>query len=210
MDLVDNIEGYNSYYIGKKGDVKLEIVDWRAPIARKYYQKSRAAFSINEYDFKTVLRRAIRAKEGAVLEFRDEFLAVRDYLTAEEIAGRDKEIIYDSYLQEIINERKEEASVRDIIETIQEKQYEIITQPDDANFVLQGCAGSGKTMVLLHRLSYLMYNNDDIKARDVLIITPSNSFNAFIDELATILQLERVRTMTVFDYFLQIFEDFYE
>ena len=41
MDLIDNIEGYNSYYIGKKGDVKLEIVDWRAPIARKYYQKSR-------------------------------------------------------------------------------------------------------------------------------------------------------------------------
>lgn len=207
MDLVDNIEGYNSYYIGKKGDVKLEIVDWRAPIARKYYQKSRASFTINEYDFKTILRRAIRAKEGAVLEFRDEFLALRDYLTAEEIDGRDKEIIYDSYLQEIINERKEEASVKDIIETIQEKQYEIITQPDDANFVLQGCAGSGKTMVLLHRLSYLMYNNDDIKARDVLIITPSNSFNAFIDELATILQLERVRTMTVFDYFLQILKN---
>jgi len=207
MDLIDQIEGYNSYYIGKKGDVKLEIVDWRAPIARKYYQKSRAGFSINEYDYKTVLRRAIRAKEGKVLDFRDEFLAVRDYLTAEEIAGRDKEIIYDSYLQEIIEERKEEPSVKDIIETIQEKQYEIITQPDEASFVLQGCAGSGKTMVMLHRLSYLMYNNDDIKSRDVLVITPSNSFNAFIDELATILQLERVKTITVYEYFLQILKN---
>ena len=207
MDLVDQIEGYNSYYIGKKGDVKLEIVDWRAPIARKYYQKSRAGFSINEYDYKTILRRAIRAKEGKVLDFRDEFLAVRDYLTAEEIGGKDKEIIYDSYLQEIIEERKEEPSVKDIIETIQEKQYEIITQPDEKNFVLQGCAGSGKTMVMLHRLSYLMYNNDDIKSRDVLVITPSNSFNAFIDELATILQLERVKTITVYDYFLQILKN---
>lgn len=204
MDLVDQIEGYNSYYIGKKGDVKLEIVDWRAPIARKYYQKSRAGFSINEYDYKTILRRAIRAKEGKFLDFRDEFLAVRDYLTAEEIGGKDKEIVYDAYLQEIIEERKEEASVRDIIETIQEKQYEIITQPDEKNFVLQGCAGSGKTMVMLHRLSYLMYNNDDIKSRDVLVITPSNSFNEFIDELATILQLERVKTVTLYDYFLQI------
>jgi DNA helicase IV len=207
MDLVDQIDGYNSYYIGKKGDVKLEIVDWRAPIARKYYQKSRAGFSINEYDYKTILRRAIRAKEGKIVDFRDEFLAVRDYLTSEEIGGKDKEIIYDAYLQEIIDERKEEPSVKDIIETIQEKQYEIITQPDEKNFVLQGCAGSGKTMVMLHRLSYLMYNNDDIKSRDVLVITPSNSFNAFIDELATILQLERVKTLTAYDYFLQILKN---
>ncbi|MBQ4269645.1 MAG: hypothetical protein IJB97_08365, partial [Clostridia bacterium] len=29
MDLIDQIEGYNSYYIGKKGDERLEIVDWR-------------------------------------------------------------------------------------------------------------------------------------------------------------------------------------
>ena len=207
MDLVDQIEGYNSYYIGKKGDVKLEIVDWRAPIARKYYQKSRASFSINEYDYKTILRRAIRSKEGKVLEFCDEFLAVRDYLTPEEIGGNDKDIIYDSYLRDIIEERKEEVGIRDIIQTIQEKQYEIITRPDEENFVLQGCAGSGKTWVMLHSLSYMMYNNDDIKARDVLVITPSNSFNAFIDELAAILQLERVKTITVYDYFLTILKN---
>ena len=35
MDLIDDAEGYNSYYIGKKGDERLEIVDWRAPISRR-------------------------------------------------------------------------------------------------------------------------------------------------------------------------------
>ena len=68
MDLIDNQEGYNSYYIGKKGDVKLEIVDWRAPISRRYYQKSCSSFKINEYEYKTILRRALRAKNGKVLE----------------------------------------------------------------------------------------------------------------------------------------------
>ncbi|MDE5667894.1 MAG: hypothetical protein K2I29_06605, partial [Clostridia bacterium] len=29
MDLTDDKEGYNSYYIGKHGDEKLEILDWR-------------------------------------------------------------------------------------------------------------------------------------------------------------------------------------
>ena len=86
MDLIDNKEGYNSYYIGKKGDVRLEIVDWRAPLARRYYQKSCSTFSINEYEYKTILRRAIRAKCGTLIDFKNEYLSLKDYLTAEEIA----------------------------------------------------------------------------------------------------------------------------
>lgn len=207
MDLVDSVEGYNSYYIGKKGDVRLEIVDWRAPLARKYYQKSRISFSINEYDYKTVLRRALRTKEGKVLDFKNEFLSVKDYLTDEEIGGRDEEILFDPYLREIIKNRKEEPAIKDIIETIQEKQYEIITCPERKSFILQGCAGSGKTMIMLHRLSYLMYNNEDIKSRDVLVLTPSDSFNAFIDELAAVLELERVKTITIYEYFLQVLKN---
>ncbi|MBQ7831140.1 MAG: UvrD-helicase domain-containing protein [Clostridia bacterium] len=207
MDLVDNKEGYNSYYIGKKGDIRLEILDWRTPVARRYYQKSCSSFKFNEYEYKTVLRRAIRTKSGKVLDFKNEYLSLKDYLTAEEIADRDEENVLDPYLREIIKSRKEEASVRDIIETIQEKQYEIITRPEKGDFILQGCAGSGKTMVLLHRLSYLMYNNENIKPRDVLIITPSNSFNSFIDELAEILELERVKTTTAYEYFLQVLKN---
>ncbi len=207
MDLVDNVEGYNSYYIGKKGDVKLEIVDWRAPIARRYYQKSCSSFKINEYEYKTILRRAIRTKNGKVVDFKNEYLSLKDYLSSEEIADRDEENVLDPYLREIIRSRKEETAIRDIIQTIQEKQYDIITRPEKDNFILQGCAGSGKTMVMLHRLSYLMYNNENIKPRDVLVITPSNSFNAFIDELAEILELERVKTITAYEYFLQVLKN---
>ena len=207
MDLIDNKEGYNSYYIGKKGDIRLEILDWRTPVARRYYQKSCSNFTFNEYEYKTILRRAIRTKSGKVLDFKNEYLSLKDYLSAEEIADRDEENVLDPYLREIIKARKEESSVKDIIETIQEKQYEIITRPEKGNFVLQGCAGSGKTMVMLHRLSYLMYNNENIKPRDVLIITPSHSFNAFIDELAAILDLDRVKTSTAYEYFLQVLKN---
>ncbi|MBQ5930496.1 MAG: UvrD-helicase domain-containing protein [Clostridia bacterium] len=207
MDLIDNKEGYNSYYIGKKGDVKLEILDWRTPVARRYYQKSCSFFTFGEYEYKTILRRAIRTKSGKVLDFKNEYLSLKDYLSPEEIADRDEENILDPFLREIIKNRKEESSVKDIIETIQEKQYEMITRPEKGNFVLQGCAGSGKTMVMLHRLSYLMYNNEEISPRDVLVITPSNSFNDFIDELAQILDLERVKTVTVYQYFLQVLKN---
>lgn len=204
MDLVDGKEGYNSYYIGKRGDEGLEIVDWRAPLARKYYHKSRTSFSINEYDYKLILRRALRTKSGKVLDMKNEYLNLSDYLTKEEIGGRDEELIFDPFLREIIESRKEKQEITDIIETIQEKQYEIITLPEREQFVVQGVAGSGKTMILLHRLSYIMYNNERIKPADVLVITPSDSFNAFIDELAEVLELERVRTSTLDNYFLNI------
>ena len=68
MDLLDDKEGYNSYYIGKRGDINLEIVDWRAPLARKYYQKSQILFSINQYNYKQILRRALRTENGRLLE----------------------------------------------------------------------------------------------------------------------------------------------
>ena len=204
MDLSDAREGYNSYYIGKRGDVNLEIVDWRAPLARKYYQKSQIAFSINEYDYKLILRRALRTANGKFLDFKNEYLSVRDYLTKEEIAGRDEEIIFDPYLKEILKARKEQSEISDIIETIQELQYEIITKPERESFVLQGCAGSGKTMIMLHRLSFLLYNNENLRPRDVLVLTPSDSFNAFIDELSQVLELEKIRTTTIDEYFLQV------
>ncbi len=204
MDVVDEKEGYNSYYIGKKGDVNLEIVDWRAPLAVRYYQKSRVSFTINEYEYRTVLRRALSVKNGKLLGFKNEYLSVKDMLSPEEIAGRDEEILFDPYLRSIIKSRKDDTQIRDIIQTIQEKQFEIITRPERESFVLQGCAGSGKTMILLHRLSYLMYNNENLRPHDVLVITPSDSFNAFIDELAQVLELQRVKTVTLKNYFFQV------
>ena len=203
MDVVDEKEGYNSYYIGKRGDVNLEIVDWRAPLAVRYYQKSRVNFTINDYEYRTVLRRALNVKNGKVIDFRNEYLSVRDVLTPEEIGGRDEEILFDPYLRDIIRNRKDDVKVRDIIRTIQEKQFDIITRPERESFVLQGCAGSGKTMIMLHRLSYLMYNNESLRPGDVLVITPSDSFNAFIDELSQMLELERVRTTTLNDYYFR-------
>jgi len=204
MDLTDNAEGYNSYYIGKRGDEGLEIVDWRAPLARKYYQKSRTSFSINQYDYKLILRRALRTGKGKVLDMKNEYLSLSDFLTKEEIGGRDESLIFDPFLKDILRTRKEKREICDIIETIQEKQFEIITLPENDEFVLQGVAGSGKTMILLHRLSYIMYNNENVRPSDVLVITPSDSFNAFIDELSAVLELEKVRTSTLNDYFIKL------
>ena len=207
IDVVDAKEGYNAYYIGKKGDINLSVVDWRAPLAVRYYQKSRVNFAINEYEYRTVMRRALYVKNGKFLDFKNEYLSVKGALSEEEIAGRDEEILFDPYLRSIIVSRKDDLGIRDIIRTIQEKQFEIITRPERESFVLQGCAGSGKTMILLHRLSYLMYNNEALAPRDVLVITPSDSFNDFIDELAKTLELGLVKTITLKNFYFRVLEN---
>ena len=207
MDVTDDKEGYNSYYIGKHGDEGLEIVDWRAPLAQKYYQKSRTSFSINDYDYKLILRRALRTGKGKVLDMKNEYLNLSGYLSKEEIAGRDEALVFDPFLKEILRTRKEKQEICDIIETIQEKQFEIITLPEADRFILQGVAGSGKTMILLHRLSYIMYNNESVRPTDVLVITPSDSFNAFIDELSAVLELQKVKTSTLERYFINLLKN---
>ena len=93
MDLEDDKEGYNSYYIGKRGDERLEIVDWRAPLARRYYQKSKTSFKINEYDYKLILRRALRTGSGKVLDMKNEYLCLNGYLSDDEIDGRNENLV---------------------------------------------------------------------------------------------------------------------
>lgn len=192
------------YYIGKKGNRSLGIMDWRAPVAERYYQKSRLTFDVGGCEYRVVLRRSLRVAEGKLKSFRNEYLNLSEFLSEEEIAGRDESIIYDPFLKELLAERKDSSALRDIIETIQEKQYEVICRPEREHVVVQGAAGSGKTMVLLHRLSYLLYNNRDLRPENILILTPSESFNDFIGDLATTLELTKVETATPDAYYLSL------
>jgi len=96
----------------------------------RYYQKSRVSFDINDYHYRAVLRRALSVKNGNLIGFKNEYLSVKDVLSEEEIAGRDEEILFDPYLRSIIKSRKDDSGIRDIIQTIQEQQFAVVTRPD--------------------------------------------------------------------------------
>ncbi len=192
------------YYIGKKGNRNLGIMDWRAPVAERYYQKSRLRFEEGGCNYGVVLRRSIKIQSGKWKGYRNEYLNLSAFLSEEERAGRDESLIYDPFLKELLASRKDSAVLSDIIETIQERQYSVICKPEKEHVIVQGTAGSGKTMVLLHRLSYLMYNNRALRPENVLILTPSESFNRFIGDLASTLELEKVDTSTVSAYYLSL------
>lgn len=89
--------------------------------------------------------------------------------------------ITDSYLRKALLRNKDKTGVQSIIQTIQQKQAEIRVFPADKSFIVQGCAGSGKTMVLLHRLRYLLYNRE-ISSDDYMLLIPSHGFRSFIKD----------------------------
>lgn len=89
----------------------------------------------------------------------------------------------DSYLRKALIRNKGKAQIESILQTIQKEQDNIRTLATNDSFVLQGCAGSGKTMVLLHRLKYLLTNEEKFNDK-YLYLVPSYRFKAFVEDAA--------------------------
>ena len=71
--------------------------------------------------------------------------------------------------------------MQQIVQTIQAAQYDLIQKPLDRVLVVQGGPGTGKTIVALHRVSWLLYNHrEDLTPADVLVLGPSRPFIRYI------------------------------
>ncbi|MGN1198884.1 MAG: hypothetical protein ACI4TA_14960 [Acetatifactor sp.] len=125
----------------------------------------------------------------------------------------DEDIIFrsgitDPFLIKVLNMRKKQHNLVDIIATIQENQNAIVDEKFNQNLVVQGCAGSGKTMVLLHRLSSLKYNHPEYDFSEALILTPNEQFSLHIKGLAEGLQIGFINRISVEQYYVQILREY--
>ena len=109
--------------------------------------------------------------------------------------------ISDIFLRNVLVKNKYSGEIQSIIQTIQEEQNEIRTYDAQKSFVVQGCAGSGKTMVLLHRLKYLIYNGE-INASNFVFLVPSPNFKIFINQTAN--------KFGIFDGNISTYTDYYK
>ena len=57
--------------------------------------------------------------------------------------------------------RNKNAVLGEIIATIQKEQNAVIRRSPKMNLIVQGVAGSGKTTVAMHRISYILYNYEE-------------------------------------------------
>lgn len=103
----------------------------------------------------------------------------------------------DEVLVRKLQENRENPTLSNIISTLQYSQFSIIQDDVDADFAVQGCAGSGKSQVLLHRLFYLRDQLSDENWGKVLLITPTELFRSYSSELVRRYGLASIKNTSI-------------
>ena len=175
-------------YVGRIGildqDNEYEplLIDWRAPAARAFYVAT-AATPENmrrRRQFHTLGRR--------VVDFTDEILG--------RPSAGDRG---DAALLAAVNAPRGEG-MRDIVATIQAEQDEIIRLDHQGVLVIEGGPGTGKTVVALHRVAYLLYTQRKrMESHGVLVIGPHAAFLNHIGRVLPSLGETNVVFMTTGD-----------
>ncbi|MCA1054308.1 ATP-binding domain-containing protein [Rossellomorea aquimaris] len=199
-------------YIGKQGvrdkDENLVVLDWRMPMASVYYNfmpgKPRQNYtvydeihrkkSINQVEVK--LKREFTIKDKKIIKMLQQVAETNSELNTTLTDKGEELTVTDDFLKEILESGDTTGYLKEIIATIQKEQDEAIRQPLECNVMIQGVAGSGKSSIALHRLSYLLFNNKHLKAEDLLILGPSNLFISSFRGLLPELNLDGIRQST--------------
>ena len=198
-----------SYYIGKEdistyqapNDKKKEqlVIDWRSPIGECYYLRNQRDFVVKGSKISLVLKRAFDISKRKLKTYKTEYDGTTVSLEGD---------VVDSFLLTVLKDKRRVNRLTDIIRTIQANQNEIIRKPFEMSFIVQGCAGSGKTMILLHRLSTILYNNRGLSAQGIKIITPNRFFDMHINALSRELGVDEIERFSVEEYYSYLIHKF--
>jgi DNA helicase IV len=161
---LDTVSGERSY-VGRIGIFDEEneyeplLLDWRAPAARAFY----VATAATPENMRR--RRQFHTRGRRVVDFTDEVLGR---------PGGDER--GDAALLAAVNAPRGEG-MRDIVATIQAEQDEIIRLDHAGVLVIEGGPGTGKTVVALHRVAYLLYTQRKrMERHGVLVVGPNEAF----------------------------------
>jgi len=184
------------HYIGKMtllDNLKMLIIDWRAPVSSLYYE---GRIGKSSYDCPDgtitgdiMLKRQYQINDGKLEGFTDiDITASDEFLQAALGASKDRRL-------------------GDIVATIQAEQNKIIRAPLYEPLLVQGAAGSGKTTIALHRIAYLLYTHGDkLKANQVMIMAPSRFFLSYISDVLPDLGVNQVVQTTFAEYVAECLE----
>ncbi|MER7720299.1 AAA family ATPase [Streptomyces flaveolus] len=160
------------------------VVDWRAPVARAFYQATaRAPQGV-------AVRRRFGWAPGSLGDPAD-LTGLED-----EHLGRGESGPSGIVAREI--ERPRVGPMRDIAATIQPEQDDLVRAGLTASVCVQGAPGTGKTAVGLHRAAYLLYTHPQrIRRGGLLILGPNPTFLSYIAEVLPALGETGVRQSTL-------------
>jgi hypothetical protein len=178
-------------YVGRLGlrdraDRRL-LVDWRSPAAEPFFGATHAN------PMGLVSRRRYRWTRGRISDFWDEVF------TPDGLAGHAALDDQSAFIASLGSSRS--PRMRDVLGTIQADQDAIIRAGSRGALVVDGGAGTGKTVVALHRTAYLLYSDPRLGHRrgGVLFVGPHQPYLAYVADVLPSLGEEGVQTCTLRD-----------
>lgn len=187
----EGTEGFPKFslYIGKNGIMQsasdILIVDWRAPVASVYYDSD---IGESHYDAPTGEVIPIDLQLKRTFELDGEQL--HDFYDTDVITN-------DEFLTKYLAKNKE-VVLGEIIATIQKEQNLIIRDTPWHTVIVQGVAGSGKTTVAMHRISYILYNfKDRFKPQEFYVIGSNKMLINYITSVLPSLDVSGINQMTL-------------
>ncbi len=196
QDMDDN--KHYSLYLGKNGIRKSVsesmIIDWRAPISSVYYDSD-----IGESSYQTPFGEEVVVNLNLKRTYEIENSKLIDYYDSEVITN-------DDFLTKYLSKNKE-VVLGEIIATIQKEQNTIIRDTPWHSVIVQGVAGSGKTTVAMHRISYILYNfKDKFKPDEFYIIGSNKMLLNYITGVLPNLDVYNVNQMTMEEFLLTLLD----
>lgn len=188
----DGEEESETFYIGignfaPCAGMRPLIYDWRAPVSGLFYDYDRgpAAYDApgGRMEGEITSKWQYKIKNGHMIYGFESDTKIDDEILKQELgSGGDVQL-------------------KNIVRTIQKEQNSIIRNTEDRILAIQGAAGSGKTSVALHRIAYLLYHDrENLKAANILILSPNNAFSDYISHILPELGEEHIQEMS-FDLF---------
>ncbi|MEO3773043.1 UvrD-helicase domain-containing protein [Micromonospora sp. B9E7] len=142
------------------------LLDWRAPAARPFY----TATAVDPQG--QARRRHIRTRGSTVVGVDDEPL---DGTMTGELVG-------EGALLAALGQRRT-GRMSTAISTLQREQDEIVRAEATGPLIVQGGPGTGKTVVALHRVAYLLFTHRKMADQAVLVLGPSPRFLQYIAQV---------------------------
>ncbi len=204
IDFLDEtLQKEESLYIGRGGIAKdtthQMVVDWRAPVANAYYENGLGECSYcapdgRELPIRLDLKRTYEIDQGKLLDYFDTEVIANDELLTKYLA------------------KNKQAVLGEIIATIQKEQNDIIRKTPYHNIIVQGVAGSGKTTVAMHRISFILYNYAErFRPEDFYIVGSNRILLEYITGVLPDLDVYGIRQMTMEQLFVRLlYEDWDE
>lgn len=163
------------------------IYDWRAPISSIYYDGELGAVSYQTPDGEQTvdvqLKRQFQIEDGTIVTLYDTDQTVTDQM-----------------LLSALSEHSD-TKMKSIVTTIQKAQNQIIRDTKSDLLFVQGAAGSGKTAAILQRVAFLLYRyRGHLTAGQVMLFSPNQLFNDYIDQVLPELGEHNMVQMTYYQY----------